>query len=280
MAHLLSHLARAAREPVDAEDPDSLDEDLIREIAPWVDRACRAWYRLEVRGLERVPDGPALLVGNHNAGITFVEAIGVGARWYRERGAEAHWHGLAHDAMVDMPLVGNLLVRIGAIRAGHRTAAAAFARGGKVVVFPGGNLEAFRPWSERDRIAFGGRTGFVKLALTHGVPIVPMVFHGGHSSFVVLRRGRRLARAIGAQRVLRTEAFPLWVGLPWGVALGPWFHLPLPVKCTTVFLDPIPTSRWAGMQDDPAVLAEVRDLVVSRMQEALTRLAEERRGGL
>ena len=55
------------------------DPDMVERMAPWVDRACRVWYRLDVQGMEHVPDGAALIVGNHNAGSSFVEAMGVEA---------------------------------------------------------------------------------------------------------------------------------------------------------------------------------------------------------
>ncbi len=254
-------------------EPDTFDPELARRLAPWVDRACRLWFRLEVQGLETIPAGPALLVGNHNSGVTFVEAIGVGARWLRERGVEDPWQGLTHDAVIDAPLLGSLLARVGAVRAGHDAAATAFARGRKVIVFPGGNAEAFRPWRDRNRIHFEGRTGWLKLALRHQVPVVPMVNHGGHSGFVVLRDGRRLAHAIGADQWLRSDTWPLFLGLPWGVALGPMFHLPLPVKCTTRFLPPVALGHPPEAADDPAILQGLYDGIVAQMQAALDDLA-------
>ena len=105
--------------PRNPDDPASLDPAFIEWVAPWLDRFCRAWFRLEVRGLEHLPEGPALLVGNHNSGVTFVEALGTGARVYVERGTGEYMHGLGHDAVVDAPLIGDLLVRAGAVRASH-----------------------------------------------------------------------------------------------------------------------------------------------------------------
>lgn len=274
----MARLVRAAAErPVDPDSPDTVDRELLEVCAPWVDAACRAWFRLDVRGLDRIPEGPALLVGNHNSGVMFLEALGVGARWYVERGVSDPWHGLAHDAVVDAPVVGRLLCRTGAVRAGHGPAARAFAAGRKVVVFPGGNREAFRPWSRRHQVEFHGRTGFVKLALEHGVPIFPVAFVGGHDGFLVLREGRRLARWLGADRALRSDTWPLYLGLPWGVALGPLPHLPLPVRCVTEVLEPIPTARDPAPED--RAVRGLYDLVVRRLQEGVDRLAIERSVG-
>jgi len=268
-------LLRALAAPLDRDDPASVDPTLVHELARPFRRWGELYHRLDVQGLEHLPEGPALIVGNHDSGTVFVEALCAGAHVV-EAGHQVT--GLAHDAVVDAPLLGRLLVRVGAVRAGHDSAAKAFAAGRKVVVFPGGNLEAFRAWPDRHRVVFGGRTGFVKLALRHRVDIVPWVFHGGHRSFVILRDGQRLSRAIGANRWLRSDTWPLWVGLPWGVALGPWPHLPLPVKVTCRFLEPVRVAHLGSeAAGDPEVVRQVYSEVVARMQEGLDALVRDRR---
>lgn len=262
------------RRYTDVEDPESVDPRLVQWAAPAIDAFCRAWFRLSVRGLENLPDGPALVVGNHNSGITFVEGLGFGAAARLHATSDPPWHGLGHDAIVTLPLLGPLLVRLGAIRASHEGAARAFGLGRKVMVFPGGSLEAWRPWRQRNRVVFEGRKGWARLALRHGVPVVPVVFHGGQSGFFVLSDGRRLAERLGLKRRLRIDAWPLWLGLPWGIAFGPWFHIPLPVRCTNVVLPPIgPFGSGAEAADDEALVQRLYDEVEAAMQEALTRLA-------
>jgi 1-acyl-sn-glycerol-3-phosphate acyltransferase len=272
-------VARALATPADANDPEGVDPELIRSVAPVIDAVCRAWYRLEVDGFDRVPHGPALIVGApHDAGISFIELLGWGAQWYAERGTGEILAGLGHDAMFDIPRLGNLLVRMGGIRASQQNADAIFARGRKAVVFPGGNLEAFRPWKQRNRIKLAGRKGFLKLALRHRVPIVPMVFSGGHESFVVLSDGAAVVRALGLKKLLRVDTWPLYLGLPWGVMFGPMFHLPLPTKVRVRMLDPIPTDGFhPGAEHDRDVLAGLYQTITGRMQTALTELSRERK---
>jgi 1-acyl-sn-glycerol-3-phosphate acyltransferase len=262
------------RRHTDAEDPDSVDRRLIEQAAPVIHAFCRAWFRLRVQGLEQLPDGPALVVGNHNSGVTFIEGVGFAAAARLHAPSDPPWHGLAHDAIVALPGLGPLLVRLGAIRAGHESAARAFALGRKVIVFPGGALEAWRPWLQRDRVVFAGRKGWARLALRHGVPVVPVVFHGGQSGLFVLSDGQRLAERLGLKRLLRIDSWPLFVGLPWGLAFGPLFHVPLPVRCTTVVLPPIgPFGEGPEAADDEALVQRLYDEVTAVMQETLTRLA-------
>lgn len=68
-------------------------------------------------------------------------------------------------------------------------------------MFPGGDFEVFRPWSERNEIEFGDHKGFVQLALATGIRVVPMTIHGAHQSTIVITRGRRIARATGLNRL-------------------------------------------------------------------------------
>lgn len=274
---LLHRARQVPRRPIDRGDPSGLDLDLVRRVAPRVDRALTRYFALEVEGLDRVPAGPALIVGNHNSGAMFLEALAVGARWYTRSDRDAEvWHGLAHDNIIKIPFVGDALHRIGALRAGHEPAAKAFARGRKVVVFPGGNREAFRPFKKRYQVDFAERTGFARLALEHRVPIVPMVFCGGHSGLFILRDNKRLARLLRAEKWLRSDTWPLMFALPWGFVLGPVFHLPLPVGCMTRVLDPIDTTPWQN-REDPEAAADLARHVEARMQAELTRLAAERR---
>ena len=269
---------RAATTP---QDPDAVDRDngeLIERIAPVVDDLFRLYFRLEVEGIDGVPRGKALLVMNHEAGITFVQTIGMGARWYLRRGTDDRIVAMTHDAMFEVPLLGNLLATFGAVRASPINAANAFARGLKVLVAPGGNLEAFRTFSERYTIKFGGHKGWARLALREGVPVVPVVFTGSHETFFVLNDGRELVRLLGLKRLLRIDTFPLFLGLPWGVGLGPLFHLPLPSKCVIRFLDPVPVPQVApGEVVDPDAVDDLYVRVTSKMQAALYELAEQRR---
>jgi len=262
----------------DPDDIDAVNPTLIAAVAPWADRLCRLWFRLEVEGLEQLPSGPALVVGNHNAGTMFLEAVGFGARAHRATGEL--WCGLAHDALMAAPVVGPLLAAVGAVRARHEAAHRAFEQGRKVLVFPGGNAEAFRSFRRRHEVDLQGRRGFLRLAIRAQVPVSPVVFIGGHEGLVILREGRRLAKALRADRWLRSEVWPVMLALPWGVAVGPVPHLPLPVDCTARVLPPIDIAgRYTAEQaDDPAVLEALYQEVEGAMQTALDAMAAERKG--
>jgi len=275
----LRALARAFTEPADPDDLDAVDPEVLHALVPLFDLLARRWYRMRVSGLHRVPDGEALVVINHESGVTFLELFAFGASWVRERYAGDRpdlLHGLGHDAMFRVPGVSNFLVRCGGLGASQRNAHRVFARGRKVLVAPGGNLEAFRPWRERFTIKFGGRRGFARTALRHRVPVIPVVFTGGHESFYVIDDGRWLVERLDLHRRFRLDTFPLVAGLPWGLWLGPMFHLPLPARCDVRILDPVDAPSFGAETDDDAVDA-LYDVVTARMQAAMTDMASTRR---
>ncbi len=261
-----------------ADSTENFDYHLVRLALAPIRAVARAYFRAEVLGIEQVPEGRAMIVGNHNAGITFLEPFMMGAEWYRHHGEEEPLYFLAHDAMVSIPLLRNVLLKFGCIRASMENSKKLFEEGHKLVVFPGGNHEAFRKFSERHTIDFGGHKGFARLAVETDVPVVPMLFIGGHETFFVLHRGERLGKLVHSEKILRSKSFPIAIALPWGVMVGPFFHFPLPAKSTIEFGEPFRpsevTRRNAGT--DSKVEA-VYDETTHRLQAMMDRQAARRR---
>jgi 1-acyl-sn-glycerol-3-phosphate acyltransferase len=252
------------------------DPEFIRTLLPLMDLFNR-YFDAEVHGFERVPEGgPMLLVGNHSGGLIVPDTVAFISAWYRERGLDDQLVGLAFDAMFAIPGVKTLMRKLGEIPANPEDTGAALAAGRAVLVYPGGSHEAFRPWADRNRIDFGGRKGFVRIALRNQVPVVPVVGHGGHESIVVLTRGEWFARAIGLERV-RLRAAPVIWQIPWGVSLPALPGIPMPAKVTVEVCEPLDWSAYGPDDaDDPRIVERCYDETVERMQEVLTRLAEER----
>ena len=61
----------------------------------------------------------------------------------------------------------------GAIRAAPGEALRTLARGHAVMVFPGGDFDAEKPFWRRDEVRFAGRRGWARLAIRAQVPVVP-----------------------------------------------------------------------------------------------------------
>ena len=86
--------------------------------------------------------------------------------------------------------------------------ATALAEGRDVALWPGGEVDSLRPWSERDQATLAGRAGFVKMAIRAGVPIVPIATVGGADAMPVLIRGDRLARTAPSGQDAASQGVP------------------------------------------------------------------------
>ncbi len=231
----------------------------------------RTYNRLEIDTAEDSFDQPVLFVANHGFGGIFdLNVFATSAaleQLHLDRDVTILTHQLAWTLGV-----GRLIEPIGARPASVESAQDAFSRGEHVAVYPGGDIDAAKAWEDRNRIKFGGRTGFARLAIDNGVPIVPIVTAGAGESLFVISSGERLARATRLDKLLRLKSAPISVSLPWGLNIGvvgllP--YLPLPTKLQTRVLPVMP----AASGEEPA---EYAARIESAMQTALTEMTEGR----
>ena len=274
-ADLLTGVAELVRSRVPAADLDERDPDYIRESLPRLWLLASLYFRAEVRGLGNVPEeGPVLLVGNHSGGNLTPDTGVFTLAFSTYFGVERVFHQLAHNLVLSMPGL-SFLRKYGTVAASHDNARKALRAGAAVLVYPGGDYEVHRPSWEGRRVDFGGRKGFLRLALEEGVPIVPVVSIGGQETALFLSRGERLAKLLGLDRAFRLKVLPISVGIPWGLNIGDMLgHLPLPAKITVEALPAIDLNREFGADPD---LDEVYDHLVRLMQDTLDALGAERR---
>jgi len=255
-------------------DLDARDTDYIRETLPGLWMLASLYFRADVRGLHHIPrEGPVLLVGNHSGGMMAPDLFVFVLAFSTHFGVERRFYQLAHNGVVTGP-AGQLVRRYGTVAADPANAELALSSGAAVLVYPGGDYEVFRPSWESGRIDFGGRKGFIRLALKLNVPIQPIVSIGSQETALFLTRGERLARLAGLDRLMRLKTAPIMLGLPFGLMPGVFGHIPLPAKISIQVLPKIDLRERYG--EDPDV-DQIYNDVIDRMQDVLTSLAEERR---
>jgi len=274
-ADLFSGVAELVKSRVPAADLDERDPDYIRESLPRLWLLASLYFRAEVRGLGNVPEeGPVLLVGNHSGGNLTPDTGVFTLAFSTYFGVERVFHQLAHNLVLSMPFL-SFLRKYGTVAASHDNARKALRAGAAVLVYPGGDYEVHRPIWESRRIDFGGRKGFLRLALEEDVPIVPVVSIGGQETALFLSRGERLAKLLALDRLFRLKVLPISLAPPWGLNVGDMLgHLPLPAKITIEALPAIDLRREFGPDPD---IDDVYEHLVRQMQETLDALAAERR---
>ncbi|MFJ1461021.1 1-acyl-sn-glycerol-3-phosphate acyltransferase [Nocardia wallacei] len=237
-------------------------------------RAYTNYFTPTVTGAQHVPEsGPALIIGNHSS-IYWAPEVWITLLTMMDRRPIEPSFGLAHEILLRTPVLGDSLRDLGALPASREAATTGLKDGGAVLVYPGGDWEACRPWTDRGRIDFADRKGFIRLALELGVPVIPAVATGGHDSIFIVSRGERTARLLRLDKLLRAKVFPYTVGVPFGFApIVP--QVPLPATVQLSFLPPL---DWSTEPGDPENAAEVDACyreTVDTMQRELDRLRAE-----
>ncbi|OBA81320.1 glycerol acyltransferase [Mycobacterium sp. 1164966.3] len=249
------------------------DPGLTKRLMSVLRPVLKAYFRSEVHGLDNFPPGGALVVANHSGGQFPMDIPILSVDFYEKFGYDRPVYTLSHDILFT-GVTGDLFRRTGYIRANRENAAKALRTGGVVVVFPGGDYDAYRPTMSENVIDFNGRKGYVSTAIEAGVPIVPMVSIGGQETQFYLTRGTWLARTLGLKRLLRSEILPLSFGFPFGLTSPIPPNLPLPAKIVTQVLEPIDIVKEFGENPD---VDQVDEHVRAVMQQGLDQLAAKRR---
>jgi len=242
----------------------------LNKALPFLKLAMKGYFRSEVRDMERVPDGGALIVSNHSGGLMPMDVPILAVAFAETFGAERPLYCLAHD-MLFTGLAGPVMRQFGFTPATREAAHEILTSGAVTIVFPGGDYDTFRPFTKQNVIDFNGRVGYVRTAQRAGVPIVPVVSIGGQEDSLHLSRGEWIGRHLPTRKLMRSDLLPISIGFPFGLSI---INLPLPSKIVTQVLDPIDIEAEFGADADPTVVdAEIR----RRMQEALDELAKQRR---
>jgi 1-acyl-sn-glycerol-3-phosphate acyltransferase len=232
----LVHLPQLSEPDTPSHDPRKGDVDewgrseRVRErVRRLYDPIYRRFFRVEWEGLEKIPDGPALLVANHAAAIPS-DAPVIMHGIEQELGRPVY--GLADHFFRQLPVVGTLWSRAGGVVA-HPDNAYRLLREQRqlVLVFPEGTKGPGKTYDERYRLRRFGRGGFVEIAMRAGAPIVPIAVVGAEESMPTLTTVPALARLLGLPYAPLTANMLLFG--PAGLLLY------LPAKFKLRVLDPV-----------------------------------------
>ncbi len=225
--------------------------NVIQSLMPLYGWLYRYYFRVQTSGWHHIPPhDQVLLVGSHNGGLAAPDMVMMMYDWFRRFGPERSVYGLLHPTIWKrFPIVAHLAAQVGAVMAHPKMAIAALRRGASVLVYPGGAKDVFRPHSLRHKICLDGNRSFIKLALEYNVPIVPLISYGAHDTLIILADYYPQVRQLHEWGMpwlldIDPEVFPVYLGLPWGLAIGPLPNIPLPVTIHTRVCPPIIFERY------------------------------------
>lgn len=251
-------------------DNFGFDEDFtLHTVFPVLRLLKDKWFRVEVRGIENIPDeGGALLVSNHS-GTVAIDSVITQLAVHDSHPRGRFLRMLGADLVFQLPVVGDVARKTGATLASNADAERLL-RGGELVgVWPEGFKGVGKPFRERYKLQRFGRGGFVSAAIQSEVPIIPCSVVGAEETYPMIGNMKTVARLIGAPYAPITPFFPL---------LGPLGLIPLPSKWIIEFGEPIDTaSLGPSAADDPMLVFELTDQVRETIQQTLYSVLVTRR---
>jgi 1-acyl-sn-glycerol-3-phosphate acyltransferase len=232
----------------------------------------RYWFRVEVEGIENVPDeGGALIVSNHSGALP-PDAPMIGKAIRDEHPRPRPLNITVEHFFKGYPGFSMLVSKIGCVPAHpanvHRLL---YDERQLVLVFPEGRKGTEKLYKERYRLRRFGRGGFVEAAMRGEAKLVPTCVIGAEESAPIFAQLGFMKRLTGLLY------FPITPTFPWLGPLGMLGYLPAKFKIR--FLEPIDTVALGGAEaaDDKALVQTVSQEIRGRIQENLHEMVGERR---
>jgi 1-acyl-sn-glycerol-3-phosphate acyltransferase len=210
----------------------------------------RNYFRVETSGLEHLPAGRVMVVGNHSAQLAY-DGMLVAAAVALDAEPPRMLRAMIEHFFANVPLVSIVMTRVGQLTGTPENAERLLAEeDAAIMVFPEGHRGGGRVWRDRYKMMGFGQ-GFMRLALKTDTPIVPFGFIGGEEMCASLSRMEPLAKLMG------TPYTPLSPTI---------LPLPLPVKAYIHFGKPM-HFEGAGDDEDEVIAVKVR-----KVEKAVARL--------
>lgn len=240
----------------------------INLITHVVDQLARV-TRPEFDGLERIPDEPVMLVGNHTIyGVLDVPFLMAGLWKHHSIAVRA----LGHHGHWVIPGWREFLEAFGAVRGTRANTAELMRRGETILEFPGGSNEVNKRRGQKYRLIWKNRTGFARLAIEHEYPIVPFAAVGAEEMLDVVIDDRNPIYGPFVRIVDRATGLIL-PSIVRGIGPTP---IPRPQKLYFWFGDPIDSASFAQHGDSGPRL--LRDAVKEQVRTGIELMLEKRAG--
>ncbi|NUM48202.1 MAG: acyltransferase family protein [Anaerolineales bacterium] len=243
-------------------DPWGMDYEFIEVVQPLLDFLQKQYFRLELTGLEHIPDaGRAILVANHSGQFPW-DGLMLNTAVLNSHPSMRTVRVLFDPWFATVPFLGDSLVRFGQVVATEENGETLLEQDELIAVFPEGNRAMAKTPKNQYKLARFDPNAFIRMALKTGAPIIPVAIVGSEETAPTLHRSRTLAALTGA------PFFPLPL-------FGP---LPLPAKWYVDIAPPIPTDSFgADRATDPTLISQLADLTRNHVRQMLNSRLTQRR---
>ena len=221
------------RAPCPNTDPDGYVEYVEQFTVPTGPQVAaaaglaRAWFKPRFTGLENLPEGPALFIGNH--AFLAIDAALFHLYLYYDHGR--YVKGLGDKTLFANPHYAAIAHAMGGVSGQAQIVERLMARGTDLLLYPGGAYESIKPPEARYQLQWKARYGFVRLAAAAGYTIVPIASVGPDEYY---------DHAISSETLMNSSPvkYLMKIGM-------------LPSDIRADLVPPIPTGVWGGPLPKP-----------------------------
>jgi 1-acyl-sn-glycerol-3-phosphate acyltransferase len=243
-------------------DPFGFDPETSRYALAMAGLLHRRYFRTQVFGIERIPEGRVLIVANHSGQLP-IDAVLIGTALMLDADPPRFPRSMVETWTAELPFISTLYPRLGQVVGSPENARRLLRQEESLIVFPEGAKGISKTFDQRYQLTDFG-LGFVRLALETNTPIVPVAVIGGEEQYPSIADFKPLAK------LLRMPAFPVMPQMLFGMVA------PLPTKYRLYFGEPF---RFVGdPDDDDSAVGEKVWLVKSTIQSMVNRGLRERKG--
>lgn len=217
-----------------------------------------SYFRVRVQGLKHIPKtGGAIIIPNHS-GFSGADAI-VLMHTIRKR-LKRRPRVLAHRTFFELfPWIGNMMTHFGIKKACFEAGAEVLQRKHLLLLFPEAEQGNFKSSLKRYKLQTF-HTGFLRMAITAQVPVIPCVIVGAEESHLNLGN-------IDLHRIIPHLTVPLPLNL-----------VPFPAKWTIRFLEPIQFLEFpVAAANDSDLLQEMSEKLRNHLSSELKKDLKKRK---
>lgn len=260
-------MSKADRDIVDFTPPPlALVEKMLRPQ--------ELYFNPSFYGMDNVhTDQPALYVANHTI-YGMLDSPLLFLALYREKGIVLR--SLGDEFHYKVPGWRDMVSGGGAVLGTRENCSRLMDAGEHILVFPGGGREVAKRKGEANKLIWKTRTGFARMAIEKGYPIIPVAALGADDAFDIVYdaldlKQSRVGRWLMKNKAINKQLRDGDVFMPIARGIGP-LPFPRPEKFYFSFSAPISTEAYQGQANDLEAQWAVRAQVMAAIEQEMDNL--------
>lgn len=215
----------------------------------------RKYFRLEVEGVEYLPKKGAAVITPNHSGYSGFDAIVLGHEIFK--GSHRIARVMTHHLWFMTKSIALPAQKMGFVEATTKNGEDLLKKNNLIILFPEGEFGNFKSSRKAYHLQEFKR-GFVRLAITNQVPIIPTLILGAEETHINLKQ-------LKFSKFLKGVVLPLPLNI-----------LPLPAKWKIIFMEPIYLPYKPEAVEDSELMREIAQDIRERMQTRLNKELSKR----